>query len=156
MGNINDKSASSYFNKVNFEDIIDYHKTSNNDNNIMLINTLNSNEQNCLIKKTINCNKEETIINKCLNSNKNIHIIIYGKNMNDEKMYEKGDQLLKLGFTNVYLYLGGLFEWLCLQDIYGNDTFKTTSKELDILKYKPIKENICINAANNKKLSILW
>ena len=29
-----------------------------------------------------------------------------------------------------------MFEWLLLQDIYGNELFPTTSKELDILKYK--------------------
>jgi len=37
----------------------------------------------------------------------------------------------------VHIYPGGIFEWLLLQDIYGDDMFKTTSKELDILKYKP-------------------
>jgi hypothetical protein len=30
-----------------------------------------------------------------------------------------------------------MFEWLLLQDIYGAASFPTTSKELDILKYKP-------------------
>ena len=44
---------------------------------------------------------------------------------------------MSLGFYNVYLYNGGLFEWLLLQDIYGFDEFPTTKKELDILKYKP-------------------
>ena len=39
---------------------------------------------------------------------------------------------------NVYVYPGGLFEWLLLQDIYGEDNFPTTLKELDILKYKPL------------------
>ena len=42
-----------------------------------------------------------------------------------------------LGFCNVYVYPGGIFEWLCLQDIYGEKEFPTTSKELDILKFKP-------------------
>ena len=32
-----------------------------------------------------------------------------------------------------------MFEWLCLQDIYGSDSFPTTQKELDILKYKANK-----------------
>ena len=45
--------------------------------------------------------------------------------------------MIDLGFINVYIYLGGLFEWLLLQDIYGRDLFKTTKNELDILKYKP-------------------
>ena len=38
---------------------------------------------------------------------------------------------------NVFIYSGGMFEWLCLQDIYGNELFQQ-QKELDILKYKPI------------------
>jgi hypothetical protein len=42
-----------------------------------------------------------------------------------------------LGFENVYIYRGGMFEWLLLQDIYGFDEFQTTSKITDLLKYKP-------------------
>ena len=45
-----------------------------------------------------------------------------------------------LGFQNIYLYVGGLFEWLMLQDIYGDKEFPTTSKQLDFLKYKPVKK----------------
>jgi hypothetical protein len=47
------------------------------------------------------------------------------------------NQLVKLGFSNVFIYLGGLFEWLMLQDIYGYDEFPTTIKQIDFLKYKP-------------------
>ena len=71
-----------------------------------------------------------------VNNNKSHNIIIYGKNCNDDSVYKKYNQFIDLGFTNVYLYLGGLFEWLLLQDIYGKDMFKTTSNELDIIKYK--------------------
>jgi len=46
--------------------------------------------------------------------------------------------LLKLGFNSVFVYTGGIFEWLLLQDIYGKDEFPTTSEELDILKYRAI------------------
>ena len=66
-----------------------------------------------------------------------MRIIIYGKNCNDEKIYKKYQQLLSLGFYNVFVYPGGLFEWLLLQDIYGTEEFPTTSKQLDVLKYKP-------------------
>ena len=66
-----------------------------------------------------------------------INIIIYGKNSNDDALYRKYQQLLLLGFSNVYLYLGGLFEWLLLQDVYGAIDFPTTTQQLDILKYKP-------------------
>ena len=58
-----------------------------------------------------------------------------GINKIDIKKYLK---LMELGFTNIYIYAGGLFEWLCLQDIYGEDEFPTTIKELDVLKFKPI------------------
>ena len=43
---------------------------------------------------------------------------------------------MQLGFKNIYVYPGGMFEWLLLQDIYGDDLFQTTSKIQDILKYK--------------------
>ena len=50
---------------------------------------------------------------------------------------KKWEQLQTLGFKNVYIYAGGLFEWLCLQDIYGEEEFPTIGAELDILKYRP-------------------
>ena len=52
------------------------------------------------------------------------------------KVYEKYNQLVQLGFTNISVYIGGLFEWMLLQDIYGDTSFPTTSKQLDILRYK--------------------
>ena len=64
-------------------------------------------------------------------------IVIYGKNCNDDTTNKKYQQLLTLGFYNIFLYTGGLFEWLLLQDIYGKELFPTTKKEVDILKYKP-------------------
>ena len=63
-------------------------------------------------------------------------IIIYGKNCNDETVNQRWQQLINLGFHNVFVYFGGMFEWLMLQDIYGKDLFPTTQKELDLLKYR--------------------
>ena len=121
------------FRKINFENVKNMNKQ-----NTILINTMLANEQECLILNTINLCQEEIIINKMLNGkNKGINIFIYGKNANDESVYKKYNQLASLGFYNIYIYPGGLFEWLLLQDIYGNDEFKTNSKQLDILKYKP-------------------
>jgi hypothetical protein len=51
----------------------------------------------------------------------------------------KYNQLKSLGFYNVFIYTGGLFEWLMLQDIYGDNEFPTSKKEIDILKYKQSK-----------------
>ena len=70
------------------------------------------------------------------NNNKSHNIIIYGKNCNDDSVYKKYNQFIDLGFTNVYLYLGGLFEWLLLQEIYGKQLFPTQGEENYILKYK--------------------
>jgi len=123
--------------KLNFEDIQYVLKNSESH---LLINTLPDTEQICLLPNTIHASQEETIINKYLNNGmKNIKIIIYGRNCNDEKIYSKCSQLTSLGFYNVYIYTGGLFEWLLLQDIYGSHEFPTTKKELDLLKYKPSK-----------------
>ena len=123
--------------KINYEDV---QHVINNPQMYLLINTLDSKEQNCLIVNTINITNEETIINKLIQTgNKNIKIIIYGQSCNDDKIYSKYSQLNSLGFYNVYIYAGGLFEWLLLQDIYGEKEFPTTTKEYDLLKYKPRK-----------------
>jgi len=121
--------------KINFEDI---QAVIKNPDIYLLINTLSADEQYCLIKNTINISDEELLINKFLSSPTGIRIIIYGKNSNDEKIYKKYQQLLSLGFCHVFIYMGGLFEWLLLQDIYGCEEFPTTSRQLDVLKYKPI------------------
>jgi hypothetical protein len=102
----------------------------------LIINTLSLSEQQCLIINTSLPVEEEAIINKYLKENKSIRIIIYGKNCNDDSVNKKYQQLYSLGFYNIFIYLGGLFEWLLLQDIYGQDLFPTTTKELDLLKYK--------------------
>jgi hypothetical protein len=120
--------------KVNFEDVQFIINSSRN--NYILINTLSKHNQDCLITNTITVDKEEQIINGCL-SKPNVRIVIYGKNTNDPKIIEKYKQLLNLGFMNIYIYPGGLFEWLCLQDIFGKDEFPTTIDELDIYKYRP-------------------
>jgi hypothetical protein len=128
----------SSMNKINFEDI--QYSLYNKDKYI-LINTLEESCQDCLLPNTITPEKETAVINHLLQSGKkNIKIIIYGKNCNDDKVYKKYDQLQSLGFYNVYVYTGGLFEWLMLQDIYGEKEFPTSKKELDILKFKPQKK----------------
>ena len=127
----------SSINKINFEDI---QFLLNSSEKYILINTLQENEQDCLLPNTILPEKEIAIINSLMNNcSKSIKIIIYGKNCNDDNIYKKYNQLQNLGFYNSYIYTGGLFEWLLLQDIYGEKEFPTTKKELDILKFKPRK-----------------
>jgi len=122
--------------KINYEDIVKL-ISNNTTTKYVLLNTLNITNQNCLITNTLQYVEEEMLLNDALHQNKSLLIIVYGLNYSDESIYTKYMQLIKLGFTNVCLYPGGMFEWLMLQDIYGDDMFKTTAKELDILKYKP-------------------
>jgi hypothetical protein len=123
--------------KINYEDV--QYVIKHSDTYIM-INTLNDSDQNCLIPNTVNSNRETDLINHLIKlGNKQVNIIVYGPNCNDDKLFVKFNQLRSLGFYNVYIYLGGLFEWLMLQDIYGENNFPTTKKELDILKFKSNK-----------------
>ena len=124
---------------MNYEDL------QNNIRNpsAIIINTLPLSMQSCLILNTLPCNKEEEKINGLLKNNVDaVNIIIYGINNCDETVYKKYKQLQELGFRKVYMYLGGMFEWMLLQDIYGKEDFPTTEEELDILKFKPKKVSI--------------
>ena len=102
--------------KINCEDMQKACNGGNADNYI-IINTLEANMQKCLIKNTIQIEQEEQIINSIIKKTRNKNIIVYGRNCNDDKTYKKYEQLVGLCFTNVYIYVGGMFEWLLLQDI---------------------------------------
>ena len=123
--------------KVSFEDIIDTVFT--NKNSCLLVNTLPFTDQECLISHTIPATAEESIINTNITQNVDIPIILYGKNTSDNSVLVKYEQLNKLGFRYVYIYPGGIFEWLLLQEIYGSENFPTTIKVKDLYKYRPDK-----------------
>ena len=117
MGNI----TSSNFNNlsiINFDKMLDFI-----DSNCIIINTLNENLQSCLIYNTIHSSNEVQLLNKYLTSDLYIEIIIYGKNSSDLSVFNKYKQLQSLGFKNIYIYMGGIFEWLLLQDIFGKTAF---------------------------------
>jgi hypothetical protein len=126
------------FNKLGFEDM---QFATQHPEQFIIINTMAIHEQDCLIKNTIPPHLEEKLINDILVGIQTGRkkIIVYGKNTSDESVEKKYKQLVGLGFTDLYLYGGGLFEWMLLQDIYGKEEFPTTTKVLDILKYKPTK-----------------
>lgn len=137
-------------NKINYEDMQhaalnnSVYKNNDYEKKYVIINTMDKISQSCLIQNTIPIQEEEEMINGILNNKypnaNNIIVIVYGMNSNDESINSKYEQLVKLGIKNVFVYTGGMFEWLLLQDIYGRDLFPTTSRELDILKYKPRKQ----------------
>lgn len=120
--------------KINYEVI--QNAISNKQGEYILINVLPEHEQKCLIKTTVKAIDEEDLINRLVNTNKRQKIIIYGRNCNDDKLIKKYNQLSSMGFKNLFVYIGGVFEWLCLQDIYGKDNFATDGEELELLKYK--------------------
>lgn len=121
---------------VSFEDV--QYAVKHNDD-FLIINTLNEGDQEHLITGTMYYKNEEEKINSFVNNYdfSSKKIIIYSENANDKSAEKKYHQITSLGFQNVYIYPGGLFEWLCLQDIYGEEHFPTTKPLLDILKYKP-------------------
>lgn len=118
-------------NKINFRDM----QYAIN-NNLLIVNTLENNNQECLIKNTLSAEREIELLNHYINSNKSIKIVIYGENSCDNKIVKKYNQLCELGLKNIYVYIGGLFEWLLLQDIFGDEEFPTTTKISNILKYQ--------------------
>lgn len=125
-------------NKIGFEDV----QTAVQQNKqCVIINTLPLDLQYCLIQNTLPSQDEERVINDLIDrfQFKEKMIVLYGKNATDPQVEQKYNQMVNLGFTKVFMYCGGLFEWLLLQDIYGFDEFPTTQKVLDILKYKPDK-----------------
>ncbi len=82
-------------------------------------------KQHILIYGTIPADIEEESINNTINKNDfDKIVIIYGKNTHDiEALVKKQKQLASIGFKNVKIYIGGLFEWALLQDIYGSKEF---------------------------------
>lgn len=118
---------------INFEDL---QFAMNDQDKSLIINTLDAHQQSCLIAGTLTIDSEIEVLNVQLKKNTDIRIIIYGMNSTDITCQKKYDQLIKLGFYNVYIYAGGMFEWLLLQDIYGTELFPTTATKVDLLKYK--------------------
>jgi hypothetical protein len=114
----------------------DVHYTNNF---IWLIHVMPSFEETCLISHTLTSIKEEIIINGILDEGtmRKHTFIIYGKNVSDtEQLEKKYHQMISLGFTRIFLYLGGMFEWTLLQQQGGVDGFPTTSAVEDCFEFK--------------------
>jgi hypothetical protein len=130
MGN-----AGSQVKTVNFDNI--------KEQNHLLINVMDETDQSVLIKGTVHIENEIKTINSLLSASKQgeTRVIIYGKNTDDfHRVMNKYKQLCELGF-DTHVYIGGLFEWLLLQEIYGSAEFPIENRAniLDILKFAPQK-----------------
>jgi hypothetical protein len=131
--------------KIGFEDIkIAINVLRTNPNEYIIINTMPDHFQNNLIMGTLNSISEESVMNRVLDNYemKRTKVILYGLNATDESVEKKAQQLQGLGFSEIYIYSGGMFEWLLLQELYGSSEFPTTStiKPADIIKYRPLKK----------------
>jgi hypothetical protein len=104
----------------------------------LLIDTLPSHEQSCLIPTTVCITEEEALMNRLISSYQHHTktVIVYGKNCADTSVDRKYAQLLQLGFQQVYVYAGGMLEWMLLQDAFGKDAFPTSSDLLDLLRFQ--------------------
>jgi len=106
-------------------------------NQCLLIHTME--DESILIEQTLTIKKETAKINGLLADHSyDTHIVVYGKNVDDyDVLIQKRNQLLKLGFRNVWFYPGGLFEWILLRDVFGTRQFPTTADTKDLIKYRP-------------------
>jgi len=108
---------------VNYEKI--QQAKSKND---VLIHIMEDDQKLMMILGSLTANTETTKVNDMISRNEyETNIMIYGRNDHDyDKLIAKHKQLKSLGFKHVYIYLGGMFEWLLLQDVYGVKEFPTT------------------------------
>ena len=120
---------------VGFDDVL---LAIQNPEKYLLINTLPVNQQACLIQQTVPVAEEEALLNRLISAYKHYTqpVIVYGRNCADITVDRKYAQLRNLEFREVYVYSGGMLEWMLLQDVFGRDEFPTTSHTLDILKFQ--------------------
>ena len=108
-----------------------------------IIHTMSATER-VLIGGTLSATEEEEFMNEYLSkySETQKTIVLYGRNSCDDSTRRKRAQLMSMGISDVYVYVGGMFEWVLLQDIYGIDEFPTTGAVTDILAFRNVS-NAC-------------
>jgi hypothetical protein len=109
----------------------------------VFIHTLSGTEQGVLIEGTLLAEEEEEWMERYLagEMKEEYTFVVYGKNTCDQGPHKKRNQLRSLGISRVYVYVGGLFEWLLLQDIYGKKSFPTRGGTVkDLLAYRPPRQ----------------
>lgn len=115
--------------KANFEQIQEAIRLK-----AVIINVLGEKEQGVLLLGTQSLDLEVAAVEAAISSGAPIYV--YGTNDHDARAVAKCEQLEKLG-AKPHWYVGGLFEWLLLQDIYGAAHFPTTAKTNQLLDYRP-------------------
>ena len=110
---------------------------------VVVISTLPETLQECLIPGTTPCVREEKHVNGILEQKRQglYTVIVYGANHLDATVERKCAQMRKMGFRSVHAYTGGMFEWLLLHEVYGEENFgveqSSRSGVPDILAFRP-------------------
>jgi len=131
MGNTESRIQTANFDNVKYDKHI-------------LIHVMDDADQRVLIKGTLTIEDEVNTLNSVLNASKQgeTSVIIYGKNTDDYgRVVKRYNQLRQLGF-NAFVYLGGIFEWLLLQEVYGISEFQIDNRgtaKVDVLKFAPTR-----------------
>jgi len=125
-------SSSDGINYVGYDKIRDFIKVCKFRKDMLLITTLPF-DGLCIQGTVDSIEKEEQLINNALESGKTGEMIlfIYGKDCSDISPVKKAQQFIDLGFRNVYVYLGGIFEWVLLADLYGIEDFSVTGGNIN-------------------------
>jgi len=115
----------------------------------IFISTMPVDMQNALIPNTIPCSDEATTINRIMDefNTAKYTLIVYGKNACDTDPSKKYEQLWNLGFSDIHIFPGGMFEYILLNDMYGEKLFPISGSNgtgspvvtVDIMTYRPIK-----------------
>jgi hypothetical protein len=114
--------------KANFDEVASRNKTT------ILINVLSEAEQGVLIRGTVPCSDEVAEVENAIAQRDTI--LVYGMNCHDERIFAKYQQIKKLG-GKPKVYVGGLFEWMLLNEIYGNERFPLSTDQFDLYQYRP-------------------
>lgn len=145
MGNASSNAAQKAGNKttcrVSYETVLSLAGTAD----VIVISTLAETFQGCLIPHTVACSHEEKCVNDVLERKKQglYTVIVYGENHLDPTVERKCAQMRVMGFKSIYMYAGGMFEWLLLHEVYGGENFPVamagSSRTCvpDILAFKP-------------------
>lgn len=121
---------------IGFEDMLSLLRS-----NVVLLNTMARGDQACLIRGTLHADDEESAMNAMLTSTDPLvtdrWVVVYGRHTLDPKPMEKARTLRLMGLSRLLVYRGGLFEWLLLQEVFGQDQFPTQGACPDLLAYRP-------------------
>ena len=123
--------ASISFNVVNHQGVLDALKEGN-----ILITVISNHTDATLIKGTLGEAEELRHVNEIIRKkNLDERIFVYGENCSDSRVYSKARQLKKLGLKEVFVYTGGIFEWMLLGEVFGQDQFPVHGRVTNVVDH---------------------